>query len=55
MRSQCEKALETLDFIDSADVSHETGTAVLTLSGPLDEAAVKQAVEDRDYTYQGVM
>ena len=48
------KALEALPFVESAEVSHVTGTAVLTLSGAPDEAAVKAAVEDRDYTFLGM-
>jgi Cu2+-exporting ATPase len=48
------KAMEKLPFVESAEVSHEKGTAVLTLSGDFDEAAVKEAVEDRDYTFIGV-
>ena len=48
------KAMEKLPFVESAEVSHEKGTAVLTLSGEFDEAAVKEAVEDRDYTLIGV-
>ena len=48
------KALETLPFVDSAEVSHVTGTAVLTLSGAPDEAAVKAAVEGKDFTYVGM-
>ena len=48
------KAMEKLPFVESAEVSHEKGTAVLTLSGEFDEAAVKEAVEDRDYTFIGV-
>ena len=51
--ARVKKALEKLDFIETAVTSHETGTAVLTLSGVFDEAAVKQAVEDQDYTYIG--
>lgn len=43
------KALEKLDFVQSAEVSHEKGTAVVTLSGDCDDAVLKQAVEDRDY------
>ena len=48
------KAMEKLPFVESAEVSHEKGTAVLTLSGKFDETAVKEAVEDRDYTFIGV-
>ena len=48
------KALEKLDFVASATASHEAGTAVVTLSGPLDEEAVRQAVEGEDYVYLGI-
>ncbi len=48
-------ALEKLDFVSSATASHEAGTAVLTLSGPMDEDAMKQAVEAEDYKYIGVI
>ena len=48
------KALEELPFVENAEVSHETGTAVLTLSGALDEQSVKTAVEEKDYTFLGI-
>ena len=49
------KALEKLDFVESAAVSHEKGEAVLTLSGEADEAAIKSAIEDRDYKFIGIV
>ena len=48
------KALEALPFVESAEVSHAAGSAVLTLSGAPDEQAVKAAVEDKDYTFLGI-
>ncbi len=48
------KALEALDFVEEAVVSHDSGTAVLTLSGEPDEAAVKAAVESKDFEYCGI-
>ena len=48
------KALEALDFVEEAVVSHDSGTAVLTVSGEVDEAAVKQAVEGKDFEYCGI-
>ena len=48
------KALEALPFVESAEVSHEAGTAVLTLSGALDEQKVKAAVEEKDFTFLGI-
>ena len=43
------KALETLPQVSSAEVSHTQGTAVVTLSAPIDDTALKQAVEAQDY------
>ena len=44
------KALEAVDGVVSAEVSHTSGTAVVTLSKPVDNAVLKKAVEDKDYT-----
>ena len=43
------KALETLPQVSSAEVSHTQGTAVVTLSAPIDDTVLKQAVEAQDY------
>ena len=43
------KALETLPTVQSAEVSHESGTAVVKLSQPTDFEVLKKAVEDKDY------
>ena len=48
------KTLEALHFVESAEVSHVSGTAVLTLAGALDEEAVKAAIEGKDYTFLGI-
>ena len=48
------KALEALPFVVEAVVSKDPGTAVLTLNGELDEAAVKAAVEAKDFTFEGI-
>ena len=48
------KALEALPFVAEAVVSKDPGTAVLTLNGELDEAAVKAAVEAKDFTFEGI-
>ncbi len=54
MCAHCEarvkKALEAVAGVAAAEVSHEAGTAVLTLQGAVDEAALKKAVEDAGYT-----
>ena len=44
------KALEAVPGVAEAKVSHETGTAVVTLSSDVADAALKKAVEDKDYT-----
>ena len=58
MCAHCEatvkKALEALDGVASADVSHEAGTAVVTLTHAVDNAALKAAVEAKDYTVTGI-
>ncbi len=58
MCEHCERAiktaLEALPFIETAEASHEAGTAVITLSGTLDEADIKRAVEQEDYEYIGI-
>ena len=58
MCAHCEatvkKALEALDGVASADVSHEAGTAVVTLTQAVDDAALKAAVEAKDYTVTGI-
>ena len=41
------KALEELPGVVSAEVSHENGTAVVTMSTPVDDATLKKAVEDQ--------
>ncbi len=46
-------ALEALDGVQSAVVSHEDGTAVLTLSGNVPEAEIRAAVEEKGYKYLG--
>ena len=43
------KALEAVEGVEAADVSHEKGEAVVTLTGSVDDAILKKAVEDKDY------
>ena len=43
------KALEALAEVDTADVSHEAGTAIVTLNAEVSEDVLKKAVEDQDY------
>ena len=48
------KALEALPQVQSAQVSHTAGTAVVTLSEAVDDAALTKAVADKDYTVTGI-
>ncbi|MBR3149604.1 MAG: heavy metal translocating P-type ATPase [Eubacterium sp.] len=45
------KAFEELEQVEAADVSHEKGTAVLTLNADLDNDTIKNTVEAKDYTF----
>ena len=53
MCTHCEatvkKALEALGGVEAAQVSHEAGTAVVTLSADVADDILKKAVEDKDY------
>ena len=44
------KALEALPQVAEAAVSHENGTAVVTLNEAVADEVLKKAVEDKDYT-----
>jgi Cu2+-exporting ATPase len=52
--ARVKNALEELPFVDEAVTSHEQGTAALSISGEMDEKAIKKAVSDAGYKYQGV-
>lgn len=43
------KVLEALEAVELADVSHETGLAVVTLCKSIDDATLKSTVEDQGY------
>lgn len=47
--ARVKKALEALPEVEAAEVSHEAGTAIVTLNGEIDSGALKKAVEDQDY------
>lgn len=53
MCNHCEaavkKALEELPTVESAEVSHEKGTAIVKLNAETDFEVLKKAVEDKDY------
>ena len=44
------KALEALAEVEAAEVSHEKGTAVVTLRSEVSDEVLKKAVEEKDYT-----
>ncbi len=48
------KALEALDGVSEAQVSHEKGTAVVEMETAVDDAVLKKAVEDKDYKVLGI-
>lgn len=43
------KCLEALPEVGAAEVSHEAGTAVVTLNAEVADDVLKKAVEDKDY------
>ena len=58
MCSHCEarvkKTLEALPQVEQAAVSHQAGTAVVTLKSPVADEVLKKAVEDQGYTVLSV-
>ncbi len=48
------KALEALEQVDEAVVSHEAGTAVVSLNADVDDAILRKTVEDKDYKVLGI-
>ena len=48
------KALEALDGVEQAEVSHEKGEAVLTLSHSVADKDIQAAVEGKDYKFLGI-
>ena len=58
MCTHCEatvkKALESLDGVTEAKVSHEAGEAVVSMTSDVADDALKKAVEDKDYTVVSV-
>ena len=47
--ARVKKVLEALTEVDSAEVSHEAGTAVVTLNSDVSDEVLKKTVEDQDY------
>ena len=47
--ARVKQALESLEGVEESKVSHESGTAVVILSAPVDEKLMKQNVEKEGY------
>ena len=47
--ARVKKCLEALPEVTEAAVSHENGTAVVTLNAELSDDVLKKTVEDQDY------
>ena len=52
--ARVKKALEALPQVDVAVVSHEAGTAIVTLNAEVDDEVLKKAVEAQDYPVTGI-
>ena len=52
--ARVKKALEALPEVAEAVVSHEAGTAVVTLNADVADDVLKKAVEDQDYKVTGI-
>ena len=48
------KALELLAQVDSAEVSHANGTAIVTLNAEVSDDILRQTVEAKDFTVTGI-
>jgi Cu2+-exporting ATPase len=52
--ARVKKALESLAQVDEAVVSHEAGTAVVTLNAQVEDSILKETVEKQDYQVTGI-
>jgi Cu2+-exporting ATPase len=52
--ARVKKALEALAEVEEAVVSHESGTAVVTLNAEIADEQLKSAVEEQDYKVAGI-
>ena len=52
--ARVKKALEALPQVDKAVVSHEAGTAIVTLNAEVEDEVLKKAVEAQDYPVTGI-
>lgn len=47
--ARVKKVLEKLEAVEAAIVSHEKGTAVVTLKSQISDDELKKVIEDQDY------
>lgn len=52
--ARVKKTLEAIAGVEEAVVSHEAGTAVVTLSADVSDETLKQAIEAQDYPVLGI-
>lgn len=52
--ARVQKCLEALSEVDNASVSHESGTAVVSLNSDISDEILKKTVEDHDYKVTGI-
>ena len=52
--ARVKKTLEALEGVGSAEVSHVSGTAIVTLSAPVENETLKAAVEAQGYDVKGI-
>ena len=52
--ARVKKTLEAIDGVKEAVVSHEAGTAVVTLEKVVADEVLKNAVEAQDYPVKGI-
>ena len=48
------KCLEALEDVATAEVSHESGTAVVTMTAAISDETLKKTVEDAGYDVVGI-
>ena len=53
--ARVKKVLEALPEVDAAEVSHEAGTAVVTLNAEISDEVLKKTVEDKDYKVLSIL
>ena len=52
--ARVKKALEALEGVKQAEVSHETGTAVVEMTEEISDEVLKKTVEDQEYKVLGI-